>query len=765
MAIAIDSQEKERVERFTRALGIALLDKKLEMSGTPILYFCDADVVLHMILGFERSSFKSDQELVLSLFSLSFLSKVSVLRPHALEIDRKVRRQPKPASVDDLRGFQNRARKFLQEHGITSTLERLHQVVKPESGLGKEEQIDRFIEILKDSSTSTFTAIEQICGIWTQRWNRFHEQKLLDFDHLGPALDKFFERSRTRIIEIFGVLQSYRPKYRDSNLQDSIALAMLADRIEDWKSDPSVPLPRFYTDTEKLNQACFQDPLLRGLLRHEPPGFQNAPEDFALVIRDSSYFLTRARFQELAFHSKTAAAGLADLEQLYEELSILLTDTDNELVKALHRSGLKLRDEPLSQVIDEFETLSLMRSIWVRNRLPDFLLTAELSEWTDVFKFAERNEMSDKLLVQIDHLQSELSEKVRQDWRWTRDYEAIAVATKDRKEAIKGVIRDPMRDLGLVRWGYNLSNENKEMLADIVKTLLESHDDEKLIEQAGRMASQLELARTNLDTCLIMGAALWTLGMFERVSELVDELKQPPPSLVLLQAASLLRARRITALERKKELIDHVLRLRDSIPPSQLGGYLLGLGYVLYRAWQSEVSGVNIEASGAAQNLPPEVANWAELCFKAGKEAEEILRRHHDLAWAFAVNHCAYVALVTNRDRADIDHYFRTLRDQLGVDAVWNSRFDDTLGCYYLVLMEREWASTPPEKRCDLNFRKRIRNARKHFDKAEKHDFGDIDLKAHIERLESLESDLEGCRRNVAIQGASSTMSPRSTSS
>jgi hypothetical protein len=104
------------------------------------------------------------------------------------------------------------------------------------------------------------------------------------------------------------------------------------------------------------------------------------------------------------------------------------------------------------------------------------------------------------------------------------------------------------------------------------------------------------------------------------------------------------------------------------------------------------------------------------------------------LAWAFAVNHCAYVGTVTERNLGRVEKYFDLLIRLKANRAVWNSRFDDTLGYQYLRRLEAEVGreSLTVSRSALLAMADRAEGL---FSQAQASDFGDIDLEEHISRL------------------------------
>src|SRR4051812_26088450 len=111
-----------QLDRFTKALAQAVYDKTLEQSHE-IRFFYDADVIVWLVLGFREFEFyrrvPSPQLLLMrALLSAGYLGTASLLRPHALELDSLIRRQPFLSSIRAEDGYKKRVRDFLRREGV-----------------------------------------------------------------------------------------------------------------------------------------------------------------------------------------------------------------------------------------------------------------------------------------------------------------------------------------------------------------------------------------------------------------------------------------------------------------------------------------------------------------------------------------------------------------------------------------------------------------------------------------------------------------------
>lgn len=756
---------RESVRKFVHNLRLATYDARLERSqaeaGQPTLFYYDTDVVLRMIKGLELLPSVQDKrtELVRSLLACFMLGDMYMLRPHALELRNHLHTTQGASS--SLGPLKERAQQYLRARGLDSKMEVLRDIVTGadvDEGLTKAE---RFIRLFRADSSATFVAIEQISGHWTQRLRR-HYGRNLHLDHLGPEMRDLLEMSGDVVKQIFFMLNEYRPDHRRENLQDAAALAILSQMVRDWQKNRTGPIVRFYSESPALWRAWREDPDLRALLSY--PAEVEGGDGIKLgqggdpVFRDASYFLARARFRELA--PGRSQDSLDKLERFLSEVDATERMGPDEAQSAIER--IRLEGKSIRDIIREFEDFSLMRGIW--RRIPDDF-AGSLEEWTDVFAFAKGRETGEALFQKINDIQQDLEGRVTHILRWTADRANLLRATREiRNKKISGTmgtIKDPMRDLGLVRWGYDLSDDEKQTVIGLVDNLMQCAE-ERLDLECAELASRMETARGNVRECLVITAVLWVMQLWTEIDRLVEDCARTPnvavpASLRLIQAAARIRWVKLDWRE-KEALIQQISSLRDAVPSAQRGGYLLGLGYVLYHAWKQELRGKWVLERGV-EEMPEYARVWASRCLEVGEQAVRLLSDADDLAWAYAVNHCAYVGLMTGVDPDRTQQYLIELSELRTRPAIWNARFDDTLGTDYLLRAEaalRSIDEAPPHllrSTLDKIFDE-LQQAKRFLDQAREREFGDIDVEVHLKRTAVA---LDKLTRREKLSGMSAT--------
>jgi hypothetical protein len=432
-------------------------------------------------------------------------------------------------------------------------------------------------------------------------------------------------------------------------------------------------------------------------------------------------------FPELAPNSKLKNVGrMEELLSLLKDITLRGEKESEEALRWIEWEGRTLGD-----LIREFEDYSILKSIWVDRNLPERLLD-ELPEWGDVLAFLHDSDTGGRIFSEIEDIRLELEGRLVKIRVWSDDFELFMTAGRNAKKKISASIAHPMRDLGLVRWGYNLPEYEQELLAQTVKGLLSGSEDD-LFLIAADLASRFGVARRDVGACLFMCAVLWALGRFSEIAQLVKDCENSaddplPATLIVISAAAQLKTG-IVSREERASLVNSVWRLRDSLPPRDSAGLLLGIAYVLYHAWKQETLGSQIYQ----RPISDEVRNWARMSILATEEASHIFPTS-DLAWAFSINHCAYVGIITGEGEHTEQYFMELLR--LQSFSSWNSRFDDTIGMYYLKLAESYLNKLSANKIDRQELLLCIRQAQDYFSRAKLSDFGDIDLDEHISRLD-----------------------------
>jgi hypothetical protein len=161
---------------------------------------------------------------------------------------------------------------------------------------------------------------------------------------------------------------------------------------------------------------------------------------------------------------------------------------------------------------------------------------------------------------------------------------------------------------------------------------------------------------------------------------------------------------------------------------------LLGAGFVLFHIWKQVMIGKNTEERNLI-NQSTQQRNLAEKAFEFGEEAINSFNES-SLPWAYAVNHCVYVGTMTSVYKDQTLQHFETLLRLKGFPAIWSPRFDDTLGCFYLLRAQRKFFFAEDKGQVDIS--SDVKYAEHYLNTASKNDPGDIDIREHLGLLDKL---------------------------
>lgn len=756
-----------RVNRFSDALAFAIYDRELELHEEKLIYYLDSNVVFRMILGLEAEAQtihpKNNQHLVRALFSCGYLGPFCVLRPHALELNELLRTKGISFNEANRTEFMDKVREFLNTRGIREIMSRLYNISVGKNGyinLDSETRVCLFIDGLRDNAGEIFSYLEQINGTWRQRLKRYFDEKLLNLNgkDMGPETHTLMTAMNKELHTFNRLLQQSRrhPFISVSAFQDALALAILHQFILNREAKThSAPIVRFYTESHNLHKDILQKSELRKLLSYREPLIKNlnAPKGAELVIRDAGYFIMRAWFSELIpTGTLEGPASLGALKELSQKLGGIINQigesslSEEIMLKAIEK--IEHKESRLVDLIDRFEKLTIMNSIWVGGRIPKAFKSLEaLVKWTEVFEFAEKPDTTDALFKEIMDTRLELERKVHSMMSWKKILMPILTGTKIQKQTetlrcFLGEIIDPVNSLGLVRFGYALNVQEKQILMEMLNRLFRE-DDIDLIFDAGKVATFIENAQYDLSKCMVSCAVLWALRLYEEIVKLVEDYRENEagkrihPGLLVFQAAAEFKTGQLSPNQRN-ETVTQLLELLDVLTGEQRVGVLLGIGYILIQAWEWETVDHDIafqssNGSGEPGDKKKRIDELAQKCFDLGEEAVEKIPKD-ELAWAFAVNYCSYVGTVTGIESEKTEYYFQNLLS-LEHTTRWNFRFDDTVGTYYYYKAKRKWAQTKKEERKNLKLVHFLDRAEVYFKRSGDFNIGDIDVETHLNQL------------------------------
>jgi len=692
--------DRGHIDRFARALRQAVYDKTLEQTET-VRFYHDADVLAWPILGFQNfESYLGEptQKLLLvrALLSAGYLGTAYVLRPHALELDNLIRRAPSFSAPKARIGFSERVYTFLRSEGIEAEMTHLLDIVN--SDLDEGLKIQQFLKELQSVGAETFVAIELANGSWQERLKRLHST-VLGFEKIGSHMDDILKE---RVVWRFNKVLSEQIGSRQlslSNLRDASALAVLHGMIGARNLGRDVPIVRFYTDTDRLIHAWSTNDKMRHDLSYSN-NVVSFQKDKDFIFRDTDYFVLRASFEALRFKGvnrrrRQMSVTLTELDRVSRELDKALVDPSVDLIKKVEQ--IRVCDRILVEVIAEIETLSFLRSVWSQYKPPK-ALKSMISGLADVWAFAD-DQMTQGCLYSdirrdVDILKRELGEKVSHIRSWYTLFREV----QNRASGIRGRyeehgLPDPMRDFGMIRWGFELSEETAERIQDYFEAL-SSVDDDEWVRGCADFVSEVEGVDDN-SSCTVVCSILWLLTLFERLVEVINDYEDMTgkvavsPSFFMMRNAARLRTKSsFSRIEKEEQIADLAAHLHNLVDMER-GRLLIGLGYNCFYVWHSERDRFPaLEPSIEGKEIG---LSWAERSFSFGEEAVGLLKKDDPLGYAFAINHCAFVGVMTGVKHELTRIYLDRLAELRGEKGVWHYRFADTLAYSDHLEAEKLW--------------------------------------------------------------------------
>jgi hypothetical protein len=768
---------------FTRALVHALYDRTVE-AKREIRYYYDADVVVGMILGiYGRLQHESDpnDDLIRALLSAGFLGDVYIVRPHALELLDQIKNHQMRFSARRHRvSFRQRVKNYLESIDVLANLAQLHS--KLEKLSDPEDRLVEFVESIRIMGPQTFVAYEMAHGDWTQRLRRLNSS-VVKFEEFGEDVHELLQtqdvwklkRAIARAREIHHHEVGRSTSVND--LTDAVALGTIHGLIATSRRDPTQPEVRFHTNTRSLQAAVTSTDALKKLLSYElsPQWELETRWGADLVFREVEYYLLRASFSALRFHSlqTTAEADSVTIDEL-QSLASRLTEalypvgrrkSDEDLLSQVEKTNIGRRS--LREVLVDMELASFVSRLLREYQPPDALRAMLLSlAEIDIFSAPERDRAPARLDKQVRELTTSLKTTITSVQGWLDLARAVCRRVDALMNETNGGanfhVTNPHRDLGLVRWGKDLDPEDVALATDTVRQLF-SGDEEASTIAATNLSIKAEEKLTE-SCCVALGAVFWMLGLFDRVVTVINnyqnDYSELPLPLDLMRAAARLRQKEGFFSQREKEMYLKGVgeALEKSIHDRMRGRLLIGLAYVsFYIAYSEGEEHVQAIHAGLPQQTYLVPLTWAQESFRFAQRAMEVLG-DDPLGHAFALNHAAYVGALYCIDPKVTQGYLRDLhalhesKDEHDEEhRLWHYRFADTIGAATYYSGYAKWVEigrvTNIERRNDLQD-----VACRHLATAEqilltaKPFFGDPEIPAHLHDIQRLQLQI-GCDR------------------
>lgn len=724
--------QADTARRFAGALRAAVRDKELEKDHV-IRFYYDADVILRMVNGFQQFKYDGNPNvnprnlMVRSLLSLGYAGPLYVLRPHVLEVHDAL--HLRPIGTD----FKDQLLQFLEDAGIASLFMSLRQTIlstRPEN-----DRLKRFLRDLTDAGPASFAQIELADGSWQQRLSRLTRHDLVHFDDGTRVMrDVLRDPVVWEIRDLIGNERKRRGQeeasFALSVLRDATALALLHREILRGEAGEKVPVVRFYSETAVLHETWRESgSRLRSLLT-----YQHGERGTDFIGRDADYFIVRMLLNGVRFQSKRKNGddpSFATLKGLSEELCELTLEDENGLENFLEN---QVNEVPLKAYIDEFESLSFIQR-FLRTYDPPDILKEAIKGFPEVWDFALKPETRTRFALDAHKILEQLAGTVRGLREAFSDVRKILAASSVLRQTKRPHHRpDPIKDLGLVRWGIALGGDDLERFNSLYDALV-SDDQEEWWRGCADLADMIGGEEADAERMGIGCCVLWAINMFDLIVESLERSRLTEVGLKLLCLAAKVRGSRTMNRTEKKRLLEAAEEIVAEQPAGVQARYLIGLGYLYFHVWFSETH-------GDPAFLPDQtLRDWSRRAFDLGAEAVASLPIE-SLPWAFAVNHCVYIADVTHLQASEAAT-FRDLLARLEMKQdLWNYRFADTMGFHHLQVAKEVLAEL--ERQPSAGSPAQVELVRTNVERAEQYyaaitaEYGDYEINTHRSWLMNL---------------------------
>src|SRR5216684_5641702 len=764
----------ESVTDFTETLAHAIYDRNLENTSgkkPTIRYYYDADVVVRMVLGFRSEPKRGHprEMLTRALLSAGYLGKMHLLRPHAAELYGVLRRQQ-----DQRASYSEDVQLYLKQHGVDQDFQSLLAAIR--EGQTEEEKTGKFLEVLREVGADTFVALQLTYGAWEERL-RLLNNRVLRFSDLGPEVRPLLNAPDTW--KIYDVIAKYRVSRHVpiNDLTDAVSVLILRRMIVESSQSGVAPMVRFHTNSA-LQKIVRNEQPIRELLSYDVPDQWKIERSWnaGVVLRKTEYFIMRACFEalrmpdsdlEVADDGGPPPVSVSELERVLRELTHALKDREKTDERAVHKrlEKLMIGDRQLDDVIADIQQASFLERLFTRYRAPESL-RALVADAEAVFHFMNtgvpRRQLRKEIERDAESLKSDLALQVSEFYErmeFVRDVSkrVFKLLGKDGPQRTEFAVTDPLRDLGLIRWGGNIDENDLQYAATMMGKLFDTNPTASLHASTDLVRDALE--ELDESRCLVICGVLWTLSLFERVILTIngyDRHLKPgeiEASLAIMRTAARARVGPPFSTPEKQH---HMFSLEGEIARST-GPYsdrqYIGLAYAAYYVSISDGEHLTGGVKGEGEDGALTRAPWAVQSYRYGEKAVSLLESSGDRrGLAFAINHCAYVGTVLSIFEERTRQYVQRVQEfkhervvENGKEhSLWHYRFADTIAMAEYRLAYSNWersllelegttANTLRAQTCE-----RLSNALELLATAPPK-FGDPEIQEHIGEIQRLQ--------------------------
>ena len=750
-----DEMILSRVEPFSIALRQAVHDKQLEQNGIQLLHYVDADVAIAVVDGLlaleDAATFHATQPLLVrSLISAGFVGNVVLTEPHAMELLSHVRTRDDARGTGSRGAFRQRLEAFVHIAGLQGIMDDLRKAIDEARHASSRQALETSLSHL---APEAFVVLEIASGTWEKRLKRCWEHGVFRIPAATPKLRQHVDGLTDAFCE---QLTRNRPNFSVNNLHDAIALSSLARAIRsaDGRSKQEI---RFYSETGAMRRVFQSGNWFNEALCY--PTRDDQPErtvDLRSILRDAGYYTLRASITALSFpqakQSATEGRDVSRMKTLCDEVQDLQNLPRDKAFSAIET--IQVGEYRLKDLLVRWQSAALLGNVLSHFEISENVVRM-VHHTSEVLIYLRSRNAQSMVHESVREIEGQLEERVRGLSTWLTDVRRIREVLRYLHKTYAGLVPpDPMRDLGLVRWGAPLSAEARRRTREWCDQLI-ALATRKLTSEAERIATRKqEFASESPEAQLEFCAVLWFLRLFDDIIEAVKLVNssedQWSVSLHLMGAAALCSRDAPDDHEAVRHRLDSLREVADRLPAQERAAAGLGLGFCAF--YLARKGGLSSRVVDPSTDLTEEGRRFAVDSLEFGKRVVKGLPRG-TLEWAFGVNHCAYVSSVFALESSD-GRYIDKLVDLFNTDA-WHYRFADTVGYHHFLNAYRDWeiATRTNDDRAIVEaivpVRSELERARKWLTGAQE-TFGDKEIVQHVHELETLEKVV---RARDAISG------------
>ncbi len=674
--------------------------------------YLDTVIIINIVRGiwlydnisyFNKDSFYSDKTLVNALIFDKRLENISLLPPHQVELSILLEER------------------FLFPKRMPSTKvdEFLNEFVNMNSNLTEKSLDDYFQSINREAKTLykinyIFETID-----WNQRLGYLFD-KVLNLEDLPNEKINNIKKGN-----VFTLLKSklftLRPKKIRSNLIDALALAIIHYKLSIFKSkfkkknniDIGLELPVFYTNSSIL---------LRAISEIEKSSDNDVSFSYKYnnkkgkeieipIIRNEQFLILDSIFSK--------ANRNEALDKFAGEISQLKTHIKIKLEEAAILSSIigDRESDRIQKEIDSHIDIDFFKEILFDNFVKEKVISSIL-DYID-FQQTHKNSINNWTLNQRKEITSQLKDKIKD---YSKVQENWIISEKDKidkvqleidkefinikKELKEGVNNYKLSDevdviygYGLVRFtlGENIYSDIKKIANRLSKDFNDDNNDH-FNQIANNLSHSLVYQvykndKSEFITALII---LWIFQKYDLIEQLCDRFEinnYPTYHLALIHAESILRH------SNKFEKVDSIIECLENKFEKNNYNILIGMSRLYFSLWErlngnpsfpelKEVSYLKKYYNLSDYYYINKSLEYIDKSIRFLEKVKNIdpdkLKRRTD-CYFYAINNLIYFTTQAGTiDKFDkLENRVRELaRNNEG--KIENSRFNDTLSCYYL---------------------------------------------------------------------------------